>query len=58
VIGPPAGGPAEVDDAVLAEAFAEAAAGMPPRQAARLVAARFRLDANDVYRRVARKDAK
>ncbi|HWL71387.1 MAG TPA: 16S rRNA (cytidine(1402)-2'-O)-methyltransferase [Geminicoccus sp.] len=56
VIGPPAAQPVEVDDATLAAAFAEAAASMAPRQAARFVAARFNLDANAVYRRVARKD--
>jgi 16S rRNA (cytidine1402-2'-O)-methyltransferase len=55
VIGPPSQHAVEVDDQTLADAFAQAAASMPPRQAARFVAARFNLDANDVYRRVARK---
>jgi 16S rRNA (cytidine1402-2'-O)-methyltransferase len=56
VIGPPSAEAAEVDDATLTAAFAAAAASMPPRQAARFVAAQFGLDANEVYRRVARKD--
>nr|WP_322100058.1 16S rRNA (cytidine(1402)-2'-O)-methyltransferase [Geminicoccus roseus] len=56
VVGPPPTGPVAVDDATLAAAFAEAAASMAPRQAARFVAARFNLDANEVYRRVARRD--
>ena len=55
VIGPRAGPAVDIDDAALSAAFAEAAATMPPRQAARFVAARFDLEANDVYRRVARK---
>ena len=56
VIGPRTTAAAIVDDATLTMAFAEAAASMPPRQAARFVAARYDLEANDVYRRVARKD--
>jgi 16S rRNA (cytidine1402-2'-O)-methyltransferase len=56
VVGPPGQTPVAVDDASLAAAFAEASATMPPRRAARFVAARFNLDANEVYRRVARKD--
>lgn len=55
VIGPPPDGPAEVDDATLSAAYAEAAARLPPRRAAAEVAARLGLEANEVYRRAARK---